>query len=328
MKRIKKVSLCFLSILSVVGLVACGSSKAESTSSVTANYKSDYATDVMMESVMDNGFAEAGYSYDSGNTKAEILNDSARKLIKSYTLDVETENISALMASLQSKIAALSGYIEDMNTYYGSSKYSSGSKYCNLTARIPVQYLETFVSFVGDAANVTSENLGVQDVTLQYVDTNSRKATYEIEQERLLALLEKAESIEDIITIESRLSDVRYQLESMASQLRTYDNLVDYATVYVHAGEVTEFTEPEPETYGERISRAFKDGFKNCVEGLKNFSIRLVEALPTLFVIAIIAVALIFIIKAFRKSYGKRNCGKKNKKTKDVNNIVSEKDAE
>ena len=54
----------------------------------------------------------------------------------------------------------------------------------------------------------------MDDVTLRYVDVDSHKKALETEQERLLALLEKAENVEDIITIENRLSDVRYELEN------------------------------------------------------------------------------------------------------------------
>ena len=66
--------------------------------------------------------------------------------------------------------------------------------------------------------------------------------------------MEKAESIEDIITIEQRLSNVRYQIESMEAQLRTYDNKVDYSTVHLDVSEVKELTPVHEETLWERIS--------------------------------------------------------------------------
>ena len=62
------------------------------------------------------------------------------------------------------------------------------------------------------------------------------KQTYkelETEQQRLLELLETAESLDDILTIESRLTEVQYELDSKESQLRTYDNQIDYSTVYL-----------------------------------------------------------------------------------------------
>ena len=78
----------------------------------------------------------------------------------------------------------------------------------------------------------------------------SRKKSLEIEQERIWQFLEKAESIDTVITLEQRLSDIRYQLESMESQLRLYDNQVDYSTVYLSISEVTAYTPVTPETSG------------------------------------------------------------------------------
>ena len=95
-----------------------------------------------------------------------------------------------------------------------------------MTARIPAKRLDEFVQRVGEQSNITNKEERVEDVTLQYVDLESRKKALATEQDRLLELLEKAESVEDIISIEARLSDVRYELESMESQLRTLNNQI------------------------------------------------------------------------------------------------------
>ena len=78
-----------------------------------------------------------------------------------------------------------------------------------------------------------------------------------------------------IITLEDRMSTVRYQLESMESQLRTYDNMVDYSTVHMNIQEVKELTPviEEEETAWER----FVNGFK---ESLKDSLIQKIEVFP------------------------------------------------
>lgn len=97
------------------------------------------------------------------------------------------------------------------------------SRCSNLTARIPENKLDAFLTEVSGQGNVTYKNESVQDVTLQYTDITSRKKTLQMEQDRLWELLEKAESIDAVIALESRLSEVRYQLESIESQLRTLE---------------------------------------------------------------------------------------------------------
>jgi hypothetical protein len=74
------------------------------------------------------------------------------------------------------------------------------------------------------------------------VDLESHKKALQEEEKRLLSFMEDAESIEDLITIEDRLTNVRYQLESMESQLRTYDNQVNYSSVHMNIEEVETIT--------------------------------------------------------------------------------------
>lgn len=322
----KKFVGLFLSLLVVLSLAACGRSSYK-----TADY--DYAEPASYGSSSQKASYDNGGYYEMSTEESapeyeqsesgEVFNDSARKLIKTYNLNVETEFYQEFSTELQNRIAAMGGYIQDMNEYKGSSYRGSESRYMYLTARIPTVNLDAFVSYVGSAANVTNKSLNVEDVTLQYVDLESRKESLEIEQERLLALLEKAESIDDIIALESRLSEVRYKLENQASQLRTYDNLVDYATVYIYLTEVEKYTEPEPVSYGERISRAFKEGIENVWRGLKDFFEDFVYAIPGIVVFLVVIAIIVFIVIGIRKATKKRRVKRQEKRAeKNMNSAI------
>lgn len=104
----------------------------------------------------------------------------------------------------------------------------------------------------------------------------------------LLELLEQAETIDDIITIESRLSDVRYQIESMESQLRTFDNQVSYSTVYLYIDEVKTYTQTEEQTRLQRMAGGFVNSLKGIGNGFLDFCVSFVIALPYLVVWAVI----------------------------------------
>jgi len=117
----------------------------------------------------------------------------------------------------------------------------------------------------------------------------------EEEQERLLELLENAETIEDIITIEGRLSEVKYQLESMKSQLRTFDNKVTYSTVHIYIDEVKELTPVVEQTAGERIAEGFAESLRDIGEGFKEFFIGFVINIPYIIVWAVIIVIMAFV---------------------------------
>ena len=252
---------------------------------------------------MTEGYDSAENAQDTGNTVPEETAATAdRKLIKTVNMDVETREYDKLLSAVENKVTELGGYIESLDAYNGSTYYSYRStRNANLTIRIPKDRLEEFQNTVSELGNVTSRSENVQDVTLTYVDLQSHRDALKTEQERLLQLLEQAESVEDIITIEQRLSDVRYQLESMESQLRSYDNRVDYSTVYLYIDEVEVYTPVEEETVWERISTGFVDSLKNIGEGLKEAAIWFVIHIPYLVIWAIVIVIIILILKKIKK---------------------------
>ena len=209
---------------------------------------------------------------------------------------------SKLLTSVENKVTELGGYIESLDAYNGSMYHSYRStRNANLTIRIPKEKLDEFLNTVSDIGNVTNRSENVQDVTLTYVDMQSHRDALRTEQERLLQLLEQAESIEDIITIEQRLSDVRYQLESMESQLRSYDNQVDYSTVYLYINEVEVYTPVEEETVWERISTGFADSVRDIGEAAKEAGIWFVIHIPYLVIWAIVIVIIVLILKKLKK---------------------------
>ncbi len=252
-------------------------------------------TETAVEESMDTAEAVAEETdMADGGTEVQQMADTGRKLIKNVNLSVETYEFETLLAQVEEQIASLGGYIEDLRTYNGSIQYND-TRNASITARIPREKLDGFVNAVGEEANITSRYESVEDVTLQYVDMDSHKKVLLVEQERLLAFLEQAETMEDIIAIESRLSEVRYQIESMESQLRTIDNQVDYSTVYLEIEEVKQYSAPAKMTAWEEITTGFLASLRNVGEGLRDLCIGFIVSIPYLIVLAV-AAGLIFLV--------------------------------
>lgn len=317
-----------LSAILVLGLAACGAAKDSAMNGGTMTQNSMAG----VSASKDYGYMEGTEAYVSedsmtadtagGTAPAQVVDNSAyfeeRKLIKTVNLQVETQEFDAMLASIEEQVENLGGYIESMNTYNGS-RYSDrqSSRNSSLTVRIPKQQLSGFVNAISEAGNVINRSENVEDVTLAYVDMESRRNSLKTEQERLQELLEAADSLEDILTIEERLSTVRYQLESMESQLRTYDNKVDFSTVYMNIQEVKELTPVEEETAWERISNGFMDSLINVRDGLVNFFVWFVVSLPYLAIWAIVIFAIVMIIRRLvRRS--------RRKKAEKVQKLMSE----
>lgn len=264
---------------------------------------------------------EVGKVTESGASGKDVETQAAlqeRKLIKTVDMNVETKTFDDTMAAIENKVAELGGYIENLETYNGSS-YSGyrSSRNANMTVRIPKRQLDVFLDTVAGVSNVVRRSESVEDVTLTYVDLESHKNVLLAEQKRLLELIEEAEVIEDIITIESRLSNVRYQIESMESQLRTYDNKVDYSTVYLNVNEVKELTPVVEETALQRIAGGFVNSLKEIRDGLTEFAIWFVVNIPYFILWIVVFVVVILLVKVFAKVLKKSKERPKKKEEKE-----------
>ena len=259
-----------------------------------------------MEAPLKNGMMMSG----SAVTADTVRQESGQKLIRRVNIDAETEDLEALLAELTAQIGALDGYIENQELYNGSTQASYRHRSANLTVRIPADKLDSFVQQVKGVSNVVSYNESQEDVTLTYVSTESRIKALETEQERLLELLAQAQNMSDLLEIEARLTDVRYELESVTSQLLVLANKVDYATVRLYISQVTEYTEVEEQTVWQRIATGFKSNLKDMGEGLVDFFVWVITYSPQL----VLAVALIgggsFVLRRIKA----KKCGCRKKK--------------
>lgn len=318
MGKMKKLFVAMLSLMLTFSLAACGSSgyKQSAESTYDSNGLYGAAEEYWDEDYGYYDVTEESFSNDSpgsSGAQQDTFADTNRKLIKTISMSVETEDFDGFTQAINSKVNELGGYVENLDTYNGS-RYGSKTvlKNSSMTIRIPKDRADEFTSMIGEKGNITNQTVNVSDVTLTYVDIESRKESYEAEQKRILELLEKVETLEDIIVLEDKLSEIRYMLDSMESQLRSYDNKVDYTTIYLNINEVKVYTESvvEPETYGDRIKESFTQSVKSVFEGLKDFGVWFVGAVPGLIVFAIVALIIFLIVKAIVKAVNKSNAKK------------------
>lgn len=298
-------------------MTACGGVKAGKLSyeGITAEAPAAMAE----EYAYDTAAYDGGIVYNSAATGAvedEIENEStaaasntSRKLIKTVNISAETEDFDTLVPGLQKQVETLGGYIESISVYDVNSYYVEDQRVkqrcANLTARVPKEKLDGFLVQVGEQTNVTSRSENVEDVTLRYVDLESHKKALLTEQERLLALMEQAESVEDIITIEGRLSEVRYQLESMESRLRTYDNQIDYSTVYLSIEEVRKYSAPQTASVWQRIENGFMKSLENIGFGIRDFAIGFVIDIPYIVFWGVLIAVAVIVFRVLRRTWKK-----------------------
>ncbi len=310
----KKRSLTLiLSTLVMTALIAsgCGGDGGSSKYATTEEYATEAAYDNAFESK--SVYQAEGSVMDAEAPMAEDLNgevvDTSRKLITTMSISAETEDLDSVLANVQTKVKELGGYVESSDIYNGSNYYTGGKPKRNayLTLRIPANNLDKFVEVVESSTNITNKSTNVEDVTLSYVDIESKKNALTAEEKRLLEILEKAETVEDIITVEERLSEVRYELESIESQLRTYDNRINYSTVNLSIDEVTKFTETEEKGPIQRMKEGFFDSIAEVIAFIIEACVWVVIHVPQIILVIIGVVIVILIIRAIDKAGKKKN---------------------
>jgi len=257
-----------------------------------------------------NGYAvpesAAQGSYDLGETDTAAQLPQGRKFIITMDLDAEAEDLNGALAAINEKLTALDGYMESQNIYNGSAYSGRRYRHANLTLRVPAERLDEFTAAVDAISNVVSSSRDTDDVTLQYVDTESRVKALQTERDRLLELMEQAETMSDLLEIESRLTDVRGELEQYASRLKVLDNQIDYATVNLSLSEVTEYTPVAEKTRLEKI----RDGFVDSVKGVWTLILDCVSFvlmnIPYILVFGLILWGIIALVKRNRKKHPKK----------------------
>lgn len=294
MKR-KILALLLILTLCLGLLTACGGSASSGTDAAASAPTAEFASQAM-ESTADAGFVENG----AGGADFSAVRANA-KLILRANVEAEATDFEAADGAIQQLTAQAGGYIE--SSAVGGSV---GYRWANYTLRVPQEKFETFLSQVGDTCHVTYTNRETTDVTEQYYDTEVRLATQTTKQERLLALLEKAEQMEDIIALESALADVNYEIETLTGSLRHYDNLVGFSTICLNLSEVRDLTAvQETPSFGSELKQAFVSGSRGFVNFLQNLLLLLAACWP--FLIVLIAAIMIVLFLLRRRKIARSN---------------------
>lgn len=321
MKKRRLFVVSFMIILTMV-MTACGKKSDTGSTSYEMENKSSYDMDTSASEetavaeapavapAESKGKAQYGSAGSLTNNSAITIEDSTAlksqdKIIRTFYMDVETQEFDALITKLDSEIGRLNGYVETSKISGRSFYDREGARVASITARIPRDKVDEFVNAVDESANVINKQESTENVTLEYADIESRKKSLEIEQERLFVLLEKADTLDSIVTLESRLSEIRYQLQNYETTLRTYDNKVEYSTVSLSIQEVEKLspTVEIKQTVGTRIKNGFSNTVYSISEGLQNFLVWFVVNLPYLLIWTVIIAVIVLITRRVYKKY-------------------------
>lgn len=316
---VKKVIVSLLCILLAMGLLGCTKSKSDANTPSTASSNSSNAAKGGMQTGNSETTSQADNAKGSSTqTNTQQSNSEDRKVIKKSKIEVETKHFDEALNFITERTDKDKGFIQNSNIQGG--KQTEGqyalNRYAEFTLRIPVDKLNTFLKDAETIGVIVNRSDNDEDVTSQYFDTEARVKTLKIEEDRLLAILQKSDKLSDVIELEKRLSEIRNEIESLTGTLKKYDNLVALATLNVIIREVQTENQikAKPVTFGAKIVDGFKQSAFTLFEILKGIVIALVYVLPFAAVGAIVFVPGRVLYRRYnKKKEGKELAEKENK---------------
>lgn len=289
----KLLSVLTAVILSIAVLASCGSNTSDSFSKGGA-VTEDYNATTGMDGVI---FDNAESAVDSSTTATATDITDGRKIIKNAEMTVETKTFDNFLTTLEADIAKLKGYIEQKEISTSGNDYRGA----HIVVRIPAENLDKFMSKVSENGNVTYENESAVDVTSSYNDIERHIKSLETEQERLLEIMKKADTLSDILSIEERLTQIRYELDGYEQKLSSYDEQIAYSTVTLSVDEVEVVTVGEDDGFFTQVKEGFMGSLKAIGWIFKTLALVILSGSPFFILIGATVAVIIGIVKLAKK---------------------------
>lgn len=226
--------------------------------------------------------------------------DENRKIIKTANIDITVKNLDKFLSDIKASVDSLGGYISAENQE--SNQYND-YRNSEITIRVPAEKFDSFINGTETFGTVTSKNITSNDETSNYVDIESKMKSLETEQKALMNLLEKADSLDNIIQLQNRLSEIRGEIESYKSQLKLIDSQVDYSTVTIYASEQERVIKTDG-SFGSQVKEKFLNSLFSIGDFFESFAINFLGAIPYIVIVAVIAVIVIVIVKKKKNKKG------------------------
>ena len=314
MKYLRNAILTLLSATVLIGALA-GCSASSGGNGYNNGISSDMVTDAIGSTMGGWNGVSQGSSIELGSpTEPEVSEDSGSsdevyqselRIIKTGSLEIESSRFDDTDALIRETVEQMGGLVTD-RTIYGSD----GDRYGSYTVRIPSDSFDQFFNDIAGSCTVTRQEISSEDVTEQYVDLETRLETNQRKYERLLELLDQAETLTDIYSIQSELSDVEYEINSITGTLNGLDSRISYSTITISLEETKSETVIDNTSFGTKVRASFENGLASFMENAELFVIDLAYILPGILVwvavIGLISFGIYKLVMAVRKAKKER----------------------
>lgn len=204
-----------------------------------------------------------------------------RKVIKKGEIKFQTKSIQETTNFITENVKSLNGYISSDNVYNSEDRVTQ-----RIDIRIPSNSFDVLLSRISDnVKNIEYKNVQIEDVTAEYIDVESRIKTKKELENRYVELLSKANTVQEILSIEKELGTLRTDIESIEGRLKYLKDQVSLSTLTIEYYQLTSTTL----NFSSKLGQAVVMGWKF----LLSFVIGLVHLWPFIIIIGIIIIVTI-----------------------------------
>ncbi|UFT99742.1 DUF4349 domain-containing protein [Radiobacillus kanasensis] len=299
----KRLGLLFILVMFVVG---CSSNSDEegSTSSEgreAADKEANTGTAMLEKTNTSEDTTTEESTPQSAESSETPIPDKNRKIIYTANLELEVKDYQTALSTIEDDVFSTGGYIVESSSYREEENLQG-----TITVRIPQEKFRDFLTTVEETGTkLVNKSVNGQDVTEEYVDLESRLASKQVVEKRLLQFMEKAEKTEDLLKISSDLAMVQEEIEQIKGRMKYLDNKSDLATVTIQLIE-TSVNIPGIEKDSLNTWEKTKEQFMNSVNGIIGFGsglfIFIIGNLPVLLLVGLFSLGAFILYKKVKKA--------------------------
>lgn len=264
----------------IVALAACQSETSMEAAEMDAMELESVAADMSLEaraSGPTDGLVagEVGQAPVPGAQPATALAD--RQLIRTSSVRMRAVDHGETTARARALVASAGGFVGNES----SQRYADRVE-TTLTLRVPSDRFDSLLAAVSALdGEVVSRSVSVDDVTRQVADVAARLETKRAAETQYRALLSRSGSIEDVLAVQTRLQQVREEIESTEAQLRALRDQIGLSTIHLTLFEASAAGITAGPGFFSRAGRSVVEGWESVLE----FSLGLLSVWPFLLVL-------------------------------------------
>ena len=245
-----------------------------------------------------------GGATDTGGGAPLPSIDSGRKIIFTATMELNASDVGRAFNDASSLATGNGGYIE--KSAFSNDPNDNTKRSATLTIRVPAQNYDSLLASLRtmNGVGVVTEGSNSNEVTEQYIDLQSNQRNLERTEQQYLELLKQAKSIQEVLTVQDRLTSVRSQIEQIQGRLKVLDQRIEFATINLTVSPVVARVEDKPKDSDWSLRGVLVGSFEQSVEAARYVAAgAIVLGVAMAWLVVPLALGLLAVLR-FRKRPG------------------------